>query len=72
MDIHLEMACLQNPGETGRGVVLSGEGTYKKIPGGDPKTTHNQMCLIVATTAICFGACYYPFLYWIDVWWARL
>ena len=52
VDIHLEVACLMNPGLAGWGVVVSGEGTYEKMSGGDPGTTHNRMYLIAAITAL--------------------
>ena len=52
VDIYLGVACLQNPGVAGWGVVILGEKTYKKMSGGDPGTTHNRMYLIAAITAL--------------------
>ena len=52
VEIYLEIACLQNPGAAGWGVVVSGEKTYKKMSGGDSRTTHNRMYLIAAVTAL--------------------
>lgn len=64
VNIYLEVACLQNPGVAGWGVVISGEGIYKKISGGDSVTTHNRMYLIAAVTSLealedsCEGSLY--------------
>ena len=52
VEIYLEIACLHNPGPAGWGVAVSGEKTYKKMSGGDSRTTHNRMYLIAAVTAL--------------------
>ena len=42
-------------------MVISGEGTYIKMSGGDPGTTHNRMYLIAAIAALegsCEGRLY--------------
>ena len=81
VDIYLEVACLQNPGVAGWGVVLSGERIYKKMSGGDLKTTHNRMYLIASIAALealentCEGSLYTDSKYlcdgittWIENW----
>lgn len=48
VDIYSDGACRGNPGPGGWGVVLRYQGHEKRLHGGEPQTTNNQMELMAA------------------------